>query len=679
MLTQTVPGGGDGPALKVSETIMRNVRVLATDQRITEQGQGRQAVAKTFHNVTLEVTPRIAEKMAVAQSLGTLSLSLRSIADNTAELERAVASGDIKVPANADPAQEKQMLLAIANRPIDTNTTYSTGGDVSRFQRRTVPARPAEAPSASCRRRRLPARARRRPTPARSSGSRAATTSPSFPWELAKMNTRKTISRARLGTAFAALALATGTIGAAAPAAAQSHAARPSETLNLSQNTGTLVRLSEPMTDVFVANESIADVQVRSPTQLYVFGKGSGETTVYATSKSGHVVYAANVRVANNVGSLNEMLHLAMPEAMIQATPMNNLVLLTGTVASPDDIDVAQHLVESYVGERPQRGQPPQDGDPAAGHAQGPHRRNEPLRDQADRRQPAQPRHGSTSLFGIGQGNPGTIDVATGPKDPITGCHPETVTGATFNNLIGGTTLGLFGHILGTDLLGTLDLLQKDGVVTTLAEPNLTALSGETASFLAGGEFPVPISQSLGAVTIEYKQYGVGLAFTPIVLADGRISLRVRPEVSELSNEGSVKLNNFLVPALTTRRAETTVELGSGQSFMIAGLLRKHDTNDVTKAPFLGDLPILGALFRSTAYRRDETELVIIVTPYLVRPVSTQIALPTDGYRAPDDAKEWGMGQSYPGTNKVTPTAVQGPPVTATVPAAAAAAPGFKL
>ena len=115
--------------------------------------------------------------------------------------------------------------------------------------------------------------------------------------------------------------------------------------------------------------------------------------------------------------------------------------------------------------------------------------------------------------------------------------------------------------------------------MTTLAEPNLTALSGETASFLAGGEFPVPVSQSLGAVTIEYKQYGVGLAFTPIVLADGRISMRVRPEVSELSNEGSVLLNSFNVPALTTRRAETTVELGSGQSFMIAGLLRKHDTN----------------------------------------------------------------------------------------------------
>ena len=148
VLTQTVQGGGDGPPLKVSETIVRNLRVLATDQRIDSKGDDGKTEIKTFSNVTLEVTPRIAEKISVAQSLGTLSLSLRSIADNTSELERAVAAGDVKVPAGTNPLQERQMLLAVANRPIDTNTTYSTGGDVSRFQRRTVPARtPAAAPS----------------------------------------------------------------------------------------------------------------------------------------------------------------------------------------------------------------------------------------------------------------------------------------------------------------------------------------------------------------------------------------------------------------------------------------------------------------------------------------------------------------------------------------------------
>jgi pilus assembly protein CpaB len=142
VLTQQVAGGGDGPPLKVSETIVRNVRVLATDQRISEKGEDGKTEVRTFANVTVEVTPRIAEKVAVAQSVGTLSLSLRSIADNTAELERAVAAGDIKVPANANPTQERQMLMAYANRPMDTNTSFTTGGDVSRFQRRTVPAKP---------------------------------------------------------------------------------------------------------------------------------------------------------------------------------------------------------------------------------------------------------------------------------------------------------------------------------------------------------------------------------------------------------------------------------------------------------------------------------------------------------------------------------------------------------
>jgi pilus assembly protein CpaB len=151
VLTQAVTGGGDGPPLKVSETIVRNIRVLATDQRIDSKGDDGKTEVKTFSNVTLEVTPRIAEKVAVSQSMGTLSLSLRSIADNTAELERAVAAGDVKVPAGANPAEERQMLLAVANRPMDTNTTFTTGGDVSRFQRRTVPARPEDRAAALAR------------------------------------------------------------------------------------------------------------------------------------------------------------------------------------------------------------------------------------------------------------------------------------------------------------------------------------------------------------------------------------------------------------------------------------------------------------------------------------------------------------------------------------------------
>ena len=490
------------------------------------------------------------------------------------------------------------------------------------------------------------------------------------------MNICKTMRRARLGTAIAALAIATATVGAAAPAVAQPTAAKPSETLNLSQGTGTLVRLSEPMSDLFVADDGIADVQVRSANQLYVYGKKSGETTVYATSKSGHVVYAANVRVGNNISSVDEMLHLAMPEASIRATPMNNLVLLTGTVANPEDVAEAQRLTQAYVGE----------GTQVVTRL----RSATPLQVMLKVRVAEVNRSmlkkigvnllnrdvDTGAIFGIGRGNPGTIKPIVNANDPSG--LPVGGTSVTFNNIVGGTTLGIFGHIFGTDLLGTLDLMQNDGFVTTLAEPNLTALSGETASFLAGGEFPIPVSQGNNAVTIEYKQYGVGLAFTPIVLADGRISLRVRPEVSETSDANSVKLGGFVVPSLITRRAETTVELGSGQSFMIAGLLQNRNNNSVEKAPFLGDLPILGTLFRSTSYQRNESELVIVVTPYLVRPVSNQIAIPTDGFRAPTDVQQMLMGRVFQGDSGPagkSPVAVQAP----AGPVGPAPAPGFKL
>jgi pilus assembly protein CpaC len=201
--------------------------------------------------------------------------------------------------------------------------------------------------------------------------------------------------------------------------------------------------------------------------------------------------------------------------------------------------------------------------------------------------------------------------------------------------------------LLGLDILSALDLAENDGRVHTLAEPNLTALSGETASFLAGGEFPIPMANGLSGTSIEFKQYGVSLAFTPTVLEGGRISMRVRPEVSELSNEGAIQINGFTIPSLTTRRAETTVELGSGQSFMIGGLLRNSSGNTMNKAPILGSLPIIGALFRSNAFKRNETELVIVVTPYLVRPVNaSQIALPTDGYRSANTAERVLLGTS---------------------------------
>lgn len=507
------------------------------------------------------------------------------------------------------------------------------------------------------------------------------------------MKTRNITSRARLGTALAALAI--GLTAAAAPtmaSAAQPKAYstgsyRPTAHVELSLGEGTMVNLPRSVATVWTSNPKVADVYVNNAHQINLFGKDDGEATVIATGADGSVVYGAQVRVSQNLPSMNDVLRAAMPDADVRIINVGQTAILTGTVASPDDAAFATQLVTNQLNPGIDMSKPSamckicvvnrlKVATPLQVMLKV--KIAEVSRDLLKQIGVNLLSRDTTSgfQFGIGQGSPGTFGsgAVPGPNGSVT----TPAVPKSFNILASGTTLGLAGHLLGLDLLSTLNLAETDGLATVLAEPTLTALSGETASFLAGGEFPIPVSQSLGAVTIEYKQYGVGLAFTPVVLEDGRISMRVRPEVSQLSDAGSVTLNNFVVPALTTRRAETTVELGSGQSFMIAGLLQNTNSNNISKAPVLGDLPILGALFRSTKFRRQETELVIIVTPYLVRPVSTQLATPTSGYRAPTDAEQVLEGQSFKG--------VSGPPARLPAPAsgmvtgaATTAAPGFKL
>ncbi len=465
------------------------------------------------------------------------------------------------------------------------------------------------------------------------------------------MMTLNKISRATLGSALAAVLAAGFAATMPGPAVAQpAGAVAPDNQVTLSVGTGQLVQLRGTMSDVFIANEGIADVQVRSANQIYIFGKAPGQTTVYATDRGGRVVYSANVRVGQNLASIGDMLQLAMPEADIQATPMSGLILLTGTVAQPSDAEEAERLAQAFVGEGTQ---------------------------VVSRLRTATPQQvmlqvkiaevSRTYLQNIGV-NLLTQDTTGGFQFGVAQGEGINVdTGAVIRQPL-GTTFRLAGELLGLDIVSGINLAEQNGHATTLAEPTLTALSGETASFLAGGEFPIPVSQSLGTVTVEYKEFGVGLAFTPYVLEDGRISMRVRPEVSELSSAGSITLNGFEVPSLTTRRAETTVELGSGQSFMIAGLLRNTGNNNVDRAPFLGNLPIIGALFRSNRFRREETELVIVVTPYLVQPVSSgRIALPTDGYRTPDDAQRILGGMAHDSrTGAARPQPQAGPPQTVT-------------
>lgn len=476
----------------------------------------------------------------------------------------------------------------------------------------------------------------------------------------------------KYGRPLAAI-IAAAMVAGAAPAVETSASAPGSAAggtvIQVGTGRGRLITLARPMSDVFVANDGIADVQVRSPTQIYVFGKKAGETTVSATSKAGAVVFAANVRVGNNFDSLSSMLALAMPDAKVTATPMNGLVLLTGTVGAPEDAAEAERLVQAFVGEETKVLSRLKTATPLQVNLQV--RVAEVSRSFIKNIGVNFATRDATGgfLFGVGSGrSPGTIgnvDISKLPQvpvpapgggsvnvpyNPFTGqfvdpLRPPTQYGPTKG--AERTTLNLAGRLLGLDVLSAIDLGETLGQVTTLANPNLTALSGETATFLAGGEIPIPVSEGFGGITIEYKQYGVSLAYTPTVLSDGRISLRVRPEVSQLSAEGAITLNGVSVPAFSTRRAETTLELGSGQSMMIGGLIQNSHNNQIDKAPGLGDLPILGTLFRSNAFRRSESELVIIITPYLVKPVNNQadIRLPTDGYSAPTDLERVLLGR----------------------------------
>ncbi len=408
---------------------------------------------------------------------------------------------------------------------------------------------------------------------------------------------------------------------------------RPANEILLSIGKGQLITLGGRMADVFVANEAVADVQVKSERQLYVFGKAGGETTVYASNAAGDVIWSSTIRVGSNIDSVDQMLRMAMPDAKIAVSTMgSNTVLLTGTIAAPEDAAEAQRLVAAFVGKDANVITRLKMATPLQVNLQV---RFAEVSRTLVRTLGANLLTKDTTggfQFGISQGRNAITfgNTATG------GLIPNSI-----NAISGKTTIGGIGKFLGLDLGAALDLAERDGLVTTLSNPNLTALSGETADFLAGGEYPIPISQGLGTTSIEYKRFGVSLAYTPTVLANGRISMRVRPEVSELSSEGAVSLNGFQVPALTIRRAETTIELGSGQSFMIAGLLSNNSQNTIDKAPGLGDVPILGNLFRSTEYRKGQTELVIIVTPYLVTPVNANdIKLPTDGYLTPNAAQQ---------------------------------------
>ncbi|KQU62221.1 secretion system protein [Sphingomonas sp. Leaf339] len=464
------------------------------------------------------------------------------------------------------------------------------------------------------------------------------------------------------GTLCLALAMPTMPVAAQTMPVMATAAPTLAPVVQVNTGRGRLVTLARPMSDLFIADDSIADVQVRSPTQLYIFGKKTGETTISATARGGAVVFTTTVRVGNNLDSVASMLALAMPDAKVVTTPMNGMMLLTGTVATPGDAAEAERLVQAFVG----------DGMKVLSHL----RTATPLQVNLQVRI-AEVSRSFVKNIGV---NLATRDTTGGFQFGISGGRsPGTfaaagagVSASGFTNGSQRSTIGMAGKLLGLDILSAIDLGETIGQVTTLANPNLTALSGETSTFLAGGEIPIPISQGLGAVSVEFKQYGISLAYTPTVLSDGRINLRVRPEVSQLSSAGAVQINGTTIPALTSRRAETTVELGSGQSLVIGGLMSNTQQNSIEKTPGLGDIPILGSLFRSNGWQRNETELVIVITPYLVKPVDSpgDIALPTDGYKAPTDIDRILLGKLSNGqTGGQRPVPMMAPPVQSPPPA----------
>ncbi|MEO8722634.1 MAG: type II and III secretion system protein family protein [Sphingobium sp.] len=392
-----------------------------------------------------------------------------------------------------------------------------------------------------------------------------------------------------------------------------------------------VISLSSNMADVVIANPAVVDVHVRSQNQLYILAKTPGESSVSVTGASGKTLFSTTVRVGNNLNSVDQMLKLAMPDADITVSNLNGLTLLTGTVKAPEDAAEAERLVQAFT-----------DPTGKAVTVVSRLRTATPLQVNLQVRISEVSRNlihkVGTNFSGLGTGA-GSFTGYVGRATRSFGTAGNFVPGLPSNDISrsfvfnqpsdSSNTLGFLAKMFGMDVAGALDLAESSGLATALAQPNLTSLSGETASFLAGGEYPYQVSNGTQGNSIEFKQYGVQLAFTPTVLSDGRISLRVRPTVSSL--DFSIVAS---IPAIKTRTAETTVELGSGQAFMIAGLLSNDSANNIDKVPGIGNIPILGSLFKSRKFQRNETELVIIVTPYLVKPVNaSDIHLPTDGFR----------------------------------------------
>ena len=391
--------------------------------------------------------------------------------------------------------------------------------------------------------------------------------------------------------------------------------------LVLEAGTGKMIAVPSEGSEVFVADPKVVDVRPASPGNFFIFGVGPGHTSIAVTDKNGGKSAVFDVTITPSsfaAGEAASAIARALPRAHINVQASTKGMVLTGEVADARTAEAAQGIAHAFVS----------DGQEVENRLSVSSPMQVGLRVRI-----AEMSRTVTNALGINWqalgniGRFGTIGLST-----ATGVSISTSSSSTL-------------QVGGRDLNALINALAEDNLVKVLAEPNLTAISGESASFLAGGEFPIPVGQANNTVTIEFKQYGVALAFVPTVVSNHQIRLRVRPEVSELTQQGAVQIsagsNAIQVPALTVRRADTTVELGSGQSFAIAGLLQYNASTMASYVPMLGDVPVLGELFRSNGFQRNETELVIIVTPYLIDPVNSpdMLHLPGETVHVPGDVE----------------------------------------
>lgn len=391
--------------------------------------------------------------------------------------------------------------------------------------------------------------------------------------------------------------------------------------VQLSVGQSVLVNTETLISQVSLAEPNIADSILLSPRQVYVVGKGVGRTTLtlWDSTRQASIL---DIEVMPDIVRLKDRLQAILPHEPIRVTAAHDGLTLYGEVSSAAHMERALTLAERFAPEQVVN----------LMQVTGVHQVMLEVR-VAEMASTLRKRLGFNfgaiadgNFYGVSLlGN--LIDIPSAAPDLLSPFDISTAASSLFRFNAGGVTITSF-----------LDALKEDGLIRILAEPTLVTLSGQEASFLSGGEFPVPVPQNFDNITIEFRPFGVALSFTPTVLSPDKISIQVAPEVSELDFANAVTIAGFRVPGLTIRRAATTIELGDGQSFAIAGLLQESVRETVSKLPALGEIPVLGALFRSSSFTRGETELVIVVTPRLVKPLDVgKQPLPTDGYVDPND------------------------------------------